>query len=205
MTTAHSRWRPHPWHGLEAGPDAPRRIHAFIEITPFDGVKYEVDKRTGYLKVDRPQASSSLPPMPYGFVPRTYCDAGVAALMPGARGGDRDPLDVWVLTERAISRPEILLEARVVGGIPMRDAGLADDKIVAVLSSDELWSGVGDLADVPQVLVRRLVHYLRSYKALSGRDNPVDVGEPYGRVHAEAVVAAALEDYRAAFGSQSSP
>lgn len=196
MGDAYSQWRPHPWHGLEAGPDVPRRVHAFVEITPFDGVKYEVDKRTGYLKVDRPQASSSLPPMPYGFVPRTYCARRTAALMPGTRDGDRDPLDVCVLTERPISRSEILLEARVVGGVPMRDAGLADDKIVAVLASDELYAHVHDLADVPEVVLRRLVHYLRSYKALPGRANPVEVGAPYERAHAERVIEAALADYR---------
>ena len=70
------RWRPHPWHGLEAGPNPPSEIHAYIEITPFDLVKYEVDKATGYLRVDRPQRSSSQPPALYGFIPRTYCDDG---------------------------------------------------------------------------------------------------------------------------------
>jgi len=199
MTNEYSPWRPHPWHGLEAGPDVPRRIYAFVEITPFDGVKYEVDKRSGYLKVDRPQGSSSLPPMPYGFVPRTYCGRRVGELMPGTRGGDGDPLDVWVLTERPISRSEILLEARVVGGIPMRDGGFADDKIVAVLQSDELYAGVRELGDVPEVLLRRLVHYLRYYKALPGRENTVDVGEPYERAHAELVIEAALADYREGF------
>lgn len=199
MPNEYSPWRPHPWHGLEAGPDVPRRVFAFVEITPFDGVKYEVDKCTGYLKVDRPQGSSSLPPMPYGFVPRTYCGRRVGELMPGTRGGDGDPLDVCVLTERPISRSEILLEARVVGGIPMRDAGLADDKIVAVLHSDELYARVQELADVPEVILRRLVHYLRYYKALPGRDNPVVLGDPYDRRHAERVIEAALADYREEF------
>ncbi|MBL8863181.1 MAG: inorganic pyrophosphatase [Planctomycetes bacterium] len=200
MRDEHFPWRPHPWHGLQPGPDIPQRITAFIEITPFDGVKYEVDKQTGYLRADRPQASSSLPPMPYGFVPRTYCGSRVGALMPCAEGGDRDPLDVWVLTERPISRSEILLEARVVGGIPMLDGGLADDKLVAVLSSDELWMDVREIGDVPPVFMRRLIHYLRTYKALPGRETPVEVGEPYGREHAQAIVLAAIEDYHAAFG-----
>lgn len=199
MKHDHYAWRPHPWHGLEAGPDVPRRITAFIEITPFDGVKYEIDKHSGYLKVDRPQGSSSLPPMPYGFVPRTYCGARVGALMPGTNGGDRDPLDVCVLTDRAISRPDILLEARVVGGIPMRDAGFADDKIVAVLASDELYADVNDIDDVPEVLLRRLVHYLQYYKARPGRENPVSLGAPYDREHAERVIRAAIEDYDAEF------
>ncbi|HEX9878975.1 MAG TPA: inorganic diphosphatase, partial [Candidatus Binatia bacterium] len=85
------RFRPHPWHGLAVGPDPPRVVHAYIELTPFDLVKYEIDKETGYLWVDRPQRSSSQPPSLYGFVPRTYCGRRVGALMPGAARGDGDP------------------------------------------------------------------------------------------------------------------
>ena len=72
-----SRFRPHPWHGLDVGPDPPEVLNAYIEITPFDLMKYEVDKVSGYLRVDRPQRSSALPPTLYGFVPRTYCDERV--------------------------------------------------------------------------------------------------------------------------------
>jgi inorganic pyrophosphatase len=199
MREPFSPWRPHPWHGLDVGPDPPRRVYAYIEITPFDGVKYEVDKRSGYLKVDRPQGSSSLPPWPYGFIPRTHCTTRVAKLMPGTQGGDQDPLDVVVLTERPISRSEILLEARVVGGVPMRDADLADDKIIAVLQSDELYAGVREIEDVPEVLLRRLVHFFGTYKALPGRPNPVVLGPTYGRAHAEKVIEAAMADYAESF------
>ena len=80
-----SRWRPHPWHGLSAGDDAPRVVNVFVEITPFDLIKYEVDKSSGYLKVDRPQRTSSQPPTLYGFVPQTYCAERVTRLSPGAR------------------------------------------------------------------------------------------------------------------------
>ncbi|NIP82510.1 MAG: inorganic pyrophosphatase, partial [Gemmatimonadetes bacterium] len=76
--------RPHPWHGLSPGPRPPSELHAFIEITPFDLVKYEVDKITGYLRVDRAQRTSSLPPALYGFVPRTFAGERVGALMDGA-------------------------------------------------------------------------------------------------------------------------
>ncbi|MCB0288552.1 MAG: inorganic diphosphatase, partial [Calditrichaeota bacterium] len=103
------RWRPHPWHGLEAGPNAPEVVHAYIEITPFDVVKYEIDKSTGYLRVDRPQRSSSQPPALYGFIPRTFCDQRVAALMHGTTAGDGDPLDICVLSERPINRSEVIL------------------------------------------------------------------------------------------------
>ena len=81
-------------------------VNAFIEITPFDLVKYEVDKATGYLRVDRPQRTSSLPPTLYGFIPRTYCGERVGRLMRGATHGDRDPLDICVLSERPIARAE---------------------------------------------------------------------------------------------------
>ena len=75
-------WRPHPWHGLDPGPAPPSRVYAYIEITPYDSIKYEVDKATGYLLVDRPQRTSSQPPTLHGFIPRTYCGQGVAALCP---------------------------------------------------------------------------------------------------------------------------
>ncbi|MFN7146293.1 MAG: inorganic diphosphatase, partial [Myxococcota bacterium] len=128
--------RPHPWHGLPLTPDKPGLFHAYVEITPFDQVKYEVDKPTGYLKVDRPQRTASLPPTLYGFLPRTYCGDDVAALCPTADKGDGDPLDVCVISERPIARADILLNVRVVGGLRMVDAGEADDKIVAVLHED---------------------------------------------------------------------
>jgi len=90
-------WRPHPWHGLDLGDPSRGVVNAFVEITPFDLVKYEVDKATGYLRVDRPHKTSSLPPTLYGFVPRTYCAERVRALMPGAQRGDGDLLLLlWV-------------------------------------------------------------------------------------------------------------
>ena len=132
MTEAQHDWfryRPHPWHGLSTGDDPPARIDAFIELTPFDVIKYEIDKRTGYLMVDRPQRTSSTPPTPYGFVPRTWCGSRVAALSPTSTRGDGDPLDVCVLTERPVDRTEILLKAHVIGGISMIDGGEADGLI----------------------------------------------------------------------------
>jgi inorganic pyrophosphatase len=75
-----NQFRPHPWHGLEVGPEPPELLTAFIEITPFDLMKYEVDKHSGYLRIDRPQRGSSQPPALYGFIPRTYCDREVQRL-----------------------------------------------------------------------------------------------------------------------------
>ncbi len=187
--------RPHPWHGLSVGPAPPSLVHAYIEITPYDLVKYEIDKATGYLRVDRPQRTSSLPPTLYGFVPRTFCGPRVAELMPSARCGDGDPLDICVLSERPINRSEVILNARVIGGLPMLDHGEADDKVLAILDSDPLWSEVGSAAELPQPLVERLTHYFATYKTLPGEQTEITIGPPYGREHAEAVVRAAIEDY----------
>ena len=140
------RWRPHPWHGLEAGANAPERVNAFIEMTPFDLVKYEVDKTTGYLRVDRPQWGSSQPPTLYGFIPRTFCGRRVGSLNPVVQKGDGDPMDICVLSERAITRAEIILEARVVGGLRMVDHGEVDDKIIAVLNKDAVWAAATDVS-----------------------------------------------------------
>ncbi|MCA8925042.1 MAG: inorganic pyrophosphatase, partial [Planctomycetes bacterium] len=162
--SSYSRWRPHPWHGLSVGPDAPRVVHAYIEITPFDSVKYEVDKESGYLRVDRPQRYSSQVPTLYGFVPQTYCASRVQALSPTSSQGDGDPLDICVLAERPITRAEILVDARVIGGLRMIDGGEADDKIIAVLQNDTVFGEVRELDQAPAALIERLRHYFHTYK-----------------------------------------
>ena len=195
---AHQRFRPHPWHGLEPGPQPPDLLRAFIEITPFDLVKYEVDKASGFLRVDRPQRSSSTPPTLYGFIPRTLCGARVAAVAGLARG-DADPLDVCVLSERPIDRAEVLLDVRVVGGLLMDDGGEADDKIVAVLKDDAIWSEARDLHELPPRLMERLQHYFMTYKMRPGEQPAVRVHRLYGAEHARTVVRAAIEDYAEAY------
>jgi len=187
--------RPHPWHGLPVGLSPPDIVHAFIEITPFDVVKYEIDKHSGYLRVDRPQRSSSVPPALYGFVPRTYCGPRVAALSPTSGRGDGDPLDICVLSERPVDRNEVILDARVVGGIEMVDGGEADDKIVAVLASDPVYGRAADLEDLPRPLVDRLVHYFASYKTMPGEENRVSIRRTYSVTHAWQVVRASMDDY----------
>lgn len=195
-----SRWRPHPWHGLDVGQDPPRLVQAYIEITPFDVVKYEIDKLTGYLRVDRPQRNSSLPPTLYGFIPRTYCGAAVGALAENAGGGDGDPLDICVVSERPINRSEVILNTRVIGGLQLIDEGKADDKIVGVLANDNLWSNARELSDLPQVLIDRLRHYFETYKMAPGQPSPAHVDLIYGVEHAFKVVRAAMQDYKQEFG-----
>ena len=194
------RWRPHPWHGLTPGDDAPTIVNAYIEITPFDTVKYEVDKVTGYIRVDRPHHSSSQPPSLYGLIPRTYCGTRVQALSQSAVGADRDPLDICVVSERPITRSDIILRARVVGGLRMIDQGEADDKIIAVLENDTFWGEASSLADLPANLVERLRHYFSTYKLRPGVAPTVDVEAAYDADFARRVIEAAMADYEELFG-----
>ena len=194
------RWRPHPWHGLEPAEGKENVVNAYIEMTPFDAVKYEVDKTTGYLRVDRPQLTSSMTPTLYGFIPQTYCAARVKALSPTSEKGDGDPLDICVITERPISRGEVILRARVVGGIQMVDNGEADDKIIAVLDNDQFWKDAKEIEDVPPALLERLRHYFATYKLIPGQPSDVHIEKIYNREHALAVIEASLEDYTEQYG-----
>jgi inorganic pyrophosphatase len=194
-------WRPHPWHGITPGRQPPEFVYAYIEITPFDAIKYEIDKDTGYLKVDRPQLTSSLPPSLYGFVPQTYCGKKVASLAgPKVKKGDGDPLDILVLSERSINRSEVLVPCRVIGGLRMIDRGEADDKIIAVLDNDPTLSQTLELEDLPPTLLQRLTHYFTTYKLVPGQTNPAKIDASYNRKHAFKVIEASLEDYKNEFG-----
>lgn len=194
------RWRPHPWHGLEVGPNPPDVVHAYIEITPFDSIKYEIDKVTGYMWVDRPQHTSSQPPTLYGFIPRTYCGQRVHDLSPKSERGDGDPLDICVISERAFDRAEVILSARVIGCIQATDGGEADDKIVAILQNDRFWESVDDVSDLPEVLLDRLLHYLTTYKMVPGGESKIQIHGVLGREDAFGVVEAAIADYQEAYG-----
>ncbi len=194
------RWRPHPWHGLEAHDGGDDVVNAYIEMTPFDAVKYEVDKTTGYLRVDRPQLTSSMTPTLYGFVPQTYCSTRVQALSPQSERGDGDPLDICVVTERPINRGEVILRARVIGGMQMVDNGEADDKIIAVLDNDQFWKDANDITDISPALLERLRHYFETYKLVPGQPSDVIIPEIYGREHALKVIAASMEDYIEEYG-----
>ena len=197
--SSYSRWRPHPWHGLAPGPDAPRVVNAYIEITPFDLIKYEVDKASGYLRVDRPQRTSSSPPSLYGFIPQTYCGERVGRLAPGCERGDGDPLDICVISERPINHSEILLRAVVVGGLKIIDRGEADDKIIAVLEGDYVWGGAGDIGQLPEALLERIEHYFLTYKLVPDQPPNISLAGRYGYPEAAAVINAAIEDYRENF------
>ena len=178
------------------GREPPLYLNAYIEITPFDLMKYEVDKVTGYLRVDRPQRTSSNPPALYGLVPRTYCGAAVAALCPSAEHADGDPLDICVISERPIARAEVIVPARVLGGIQLLDRGEADDKIVAVLEGDFVWKNAREIEDLPSILVERLQHYFATYKLVPGTEAEIRLQRTYGVEHASRVIEASISDYR---------
>lgn len=199
MASNFSQWRPHPWHGLSCGPNPPEVVHAFIEITPFDLIKYEVDKRSGYLRVDRPQRSSSQPPTLYGFIPQTYCGTGVAALTSSEYEGDGDPLDICVISERPITRAEVIINVRVLGGIKTLDQKEVDDKIIGVLDKQDVWSHANDIAGIPTPIIERLIHYFNTYKEIENKPRQVRVLETYGTLHAHKVITAAMQDYRNEF------
>ena len=202
MTREFLQWRAHPWHGLDPGPEAPLIVNAYIEITTFDLVKYEVDKATGYLRVDRPQRTSSQPPALYGFIPKTLCGERVRSLAPEAERGDGDPLDICVISERPISKSEIVLRARVVGGLRMIDHGEADDKIVAVLAGDYVWGSAKNLHELPRVLVERLEHYFATYKLIPGEESQIKISSIYDSYEAARVIKASMEDYAEEFGER---
>ena len=192
--------RPHPWHGVSRGADSPRRVNAYIEIVPTDTIKYELDKTTGLLKVDRPNQLSSLCPTLYGFIPQTWCGPATGALAARETGrpverGDGDPLDLCVLTEKSVPRGDLLLTAIPIGGLRLIDRGEADDKIVAVLEGDAVYGHFTDLSQVPPGLLDRLRHYFLTYKLRPGDTPTIEIAEIYGRAGAAEVIEAAAHDY----------
>jgi inorganic pyrophosphatase len=194
------RWRPHPWHGIDIGPNPPKVVHAYIEITSFDLVKYEVDKVTGYLQADRPQRSSSQPPTLYGFIPRTYCGERVGKLSKTHKVGDGDPLDICVICERPITKSEIVVNARVIGVLRMVDHNAADDKIISILDNDPFWANANDIGDVPAVLIERLRHYFSTYKLIPGEEAQTYIEDVCGVEEATKIIQASIDDYNQMFG-----
>jgi inorganic pyrophosphatase len=195
----------HPWHGVPPG-DPEGMVTAFVEIVPSDAVKYELDKPSGHLRIDRPQRFSSLPPTLYGFIPQTYCGDTVArrAEERCARAGlkgDGDPLDICVLTEKGFSAGNFLARVRPVGGLRMLDANEADDKVIAVLEGDLAYGEVTELSQLPRPVVDRLVHYFGSYKNLpTDSARRVEIAEVYDAAEAREVIRRSVVDYRDRFG-----
>ena len=195
------RYKSHPWHGIEIGEDSPAVLTAFIEMVPTDTVKYEADKASGYLILDRPQKYSSILPALYGFIPQTYCDINVAEksnniLKRPDIVGDGDPLDICVLTEKEITHGDILVQAVPIGGLRMIDGNEADDKIIAVLKNDAVYSQYKDIKDLPQPVINRLKHYFLTYKDMPGEKRDCEITHVYGKKDAHDIINRAVKDYR---------
>ena len=197
----------HPWHGVAPGTDAPGVLNAYIEIVPTDAVKYELDKPSGHLRVDRPQRFSSFCPTLYGFIPQTYCSDRVGELCSARVGisgikGDGDPLDICVLTEKAFTHGDFFVRAVPIGGLRMIDGMEADDKIIAVLETDVAYGHIKDINECPKGLVDRLKHYFLSYKQLPNEaPRRVEIAEVYDSAEAVEVIDRSLGDYRARYGA----
>ena len=196
----------HPWHGVEIGEEAPVCVTVYIEIVPTDSVKYELDKKSGHLRVDRPQRYSNVCPTLYGLIPQTYCGQAVAELSaqhanrPGLVG-DQDPLDICVLTEKSITHGDLLLQALPIGGLRMIDGDEADDKIVAVLKGDAVYEQWADIKECPVPFVERLMHYFLTYKDVPGSQKKnCEITHVYGREKAYEVIQRSRKDYATKFG-----
>ncbi len=200
-----NKFKAHPWHGIAIGNNFPNIVTAFIEVVPSDTVKYEIDKTSGYLMIDRPQKFSNVIPALYGFIPQTYCDKKVAEYAQLKCGkeikkGDGDPLDICVLTERVITHGDIILQAIPIGGFRLIDKGEADDKIIAVLKGDALYEQWNDINDFPEAVINRLKHYFLTYKNIPGESNPTcEIANVYGREEAHQVILNSIEDYKNTF------
>ena len=198
----------HPWHGITPGEDAPTIVTAYIEIVPTDAVKYELDKESGILKLDRPQRFSSQCPTLYGFIPQTYCDELVAkrcAERTGMRDihGDGDPIDICVLTEKVVSSGNLLVRAVPIGGFRMVDGNEADDKIIAVLESDLVYGELQHIAQLPRALLDRLKHYFLTYKQIPGEGKrSVEIAEVYDQPEALEVIKRSMRDYERLYGAK---
>lgn len=206
LSKAKHLFKPHPWHGIDVWANEDEAImNVYVEMVPDDTVKYELDKKTGYLKVDRPQKYSNIIPALYGFIPRTYCDKETALFSQEATGrkdleGDKDPLDICVLTEKHIKHGDLLLEAIPIGGFRMIDKGEVDDKIIAVLKNDAVYGKVRDVSECPEGIINRLKHYFLTYKQIPSDAEPIaEITHLYGAEEARKVIALSEKDYANSF------
>ncbi|MBN2681824.1 MAG: inorganic pyrophosphatase [Bacteroidales bacterium] len=196
------RHKAHPWHGIEIGANAPDELTCFVEMVPTDTVKYEIDKITGYLTIDRPQKFSSILPALYGFIPQTFCGKQVGNASAQAAGnpdiiGDGDPLDVCILTEKDVAHGDVLARAIPIGGFRMVDGNQADDKIIAVLKNDAVYSHFKDISEIPTAVINRLKHYFLTYKEMPGDTSQrCSIADIYGREEAHRIIGLAMDDYR---------
>jgi inorganic pyrophosphatase len=169
----------HPWHDVPYGTHAPQIIEAIIEISKGSKAKYEVDKPTGLLRLDRVLHTAFYYPINYGFIPQTYA-------------GDGDPLDILVLSEVQIE-PLCIATAKVIGVMRMIDKG-ADDKIIAVCANDASVNHYNDISELPPHFILELKHFFMRYKELENKT--VEVDDFFGKEKAYEIINEAIADYK---------
>jgi len=175
----------HPWHGVPYGDAAPRTVNAIIEIPQGSRAKYEFDKETGLLKLDRVIYSSFYYPTNYGFIPQSY-------------GDDKDPLDILVLSSISV-QPLCIVEAKVIGVMQMIDGGDADDKIIAVAANDMSVNHINNIEELCPHFFKELRQYCEDYKKLENKSVQVeDFGD---KATALQIINASIEAYKVKFGS----
>ena len=173
------------WHDIPVGENAPNEINVIIEISKGSNNKYEIDKETGPIKLDRANYSTAPFPYDYGFVPQTLWDDG-------------DALDVIVLTTFPL-QTGILVSVRPVAVMDMVDSGESDYKIIAVPTEDRRWKDVQDLADINKHTLKEFQHFLETYKALKGKPAPVEIKAIQGKTEAMAAITKSIELYKKKF------
>lgn len=173
----------HPWHSVSAGDNLPETVNAIIEIPKGSKAKYEIDKDSSLIKLDRVLFSSVMYPANYGFIPQTYCD-------------DKDPLDILVLCSVDVY-PMTLIEAKVVGVMHMIDNGEQDDKIIAVAKNDPSVNYINDLDELPPHTMKEIVKFFSDYKDLENKK--VTIEHLLGVRYAHKVINESIELYNKTF------
>jgi inorganic pyrophosphatase len=175
------------WHDVPLGENAPDEINVIIEIPKGSHNKYEIDKETGLIKLDRANYSDAPYPMEYGFAPKTLWDDG-------------DALDILLLATFPIPTG-ILVSARPIAIINMVDNGESDAKVICVPTEDRRWDDVKDLKDLNKHMLKEWQHFFETYKALKGKPAPVKIDGIHGRAEAIEAVKKAIELYKKQFTS----
>ena len=183
MTNATDKVMTNVWHDVSPGENAPKTVNAIIEIPKNTRAKYELDKETGLLKLDRVLYSSMYYPANYGFIPQTYCD-------------DQDPLDILVLSQIHM-QPMCLVDARVIGVMRMLDVGEMDDKIIAVAENDMSVNHIQDITELPDHFLLEMRNFFEDYKKLEKKT--VVVEEFQDKVVANQIVQQSIIDYKKKF------
>lgn len=173
----------HPWHDIAPGKDLPKTVNAIIEIPKGSKAKYEIDKESGLMKLDRVLFSSVMYPANYGFIPQTYCD-------------DHDPLDILVICSADVY-PMTMVEATVIGVMHMIDNGEQDDKIIAVATHDMSVNYINDISELPPHTMKEIVRFFQDYKALEKKN--VTVEQLLDKSYAYKVIEESIELYQDTF------